>query len=180
MLITYNLPWVDFQIALAHAQADWVRSIAAQDVDSPHTKAKVHAGEHTPWQEGIDRLCEALFHGGEDDDFFVSSRIARPTQTPRTPYPMRVFSSHPRGQPLFSAVCPMIPACAALGPALSCSTRPGGGCCYLILRKIGSVPSEPLPNFHEFGCAQRQRCGARVAVCHIKDTGCPISSGDWL
>jgi hypothetical protein len=44
--------------------------------------------------------------------------------------------------------------------------------------------SQPLretpPNSHEFGYAQLQRRGSRIAVCRIEDTACPISSGDWL
>jgi hypothetical protein len=42
-LISYNLPWVDFQIALAHAEADWATSNAPHYVASQTTIADAHA-----------------------------------------------------------------------------------------------------------------------------------------
>ncbi len=44
-LISYNLPWVDFQIALAHAEADGATSIAPQYVESQQAITDAQASD---------------------------------------------------------------------------------------------------------------------------------------
>ncbi len=59
-----------------------------QDDDAPWPEPLAgDAGDDTRWQQDIDRLCEALFHGEEHDDLLVPSRSAAGSASTTLPVP---------------------------------------------------------------------------------------------